>query len=176
MDAFKNKKILGVIAAIVVIIAAYYMYVRVSGDREAPYKVPALSEKYENTEHKFTLLMPKGFSARESELEGVDTVVFENDKSEGIQIIVSPFDDVKELTKSMIQADIPDMKVSDEQPVEIGNDYKGLAFRSDNEAFDGRSREVWFVFSGKLFQISTYERFDPLLQAMFSTWQFNLNQ
>ncbi|MFA6050580.1 MAG: hypothetical protein WC761_05280 [Candidatus Paceibacterota bacterium] len=175
MGALKNKKIIGVIAAIVVIIAAYYMYVRVSGDREVPYKVPVLSEKYDNTEHKFSLMMPKGFTARESELEGVDTIVFENDKSEGIQIVISPFDDVKELTKSMIQADIPDMEISDEQTVEIGDNHKGLAFKSDNDSFNGESREVWFVFQGKLFQISTYERFDELLQEMFATWSFNLN-
>ena len=64
------------------------------------------------------------------------------------------------------------MKVIDDQILEIGNNYKGVAFRSDNAAFDGDSREVWFVFKGNLFQISTYARLDPLLKAMFATWKF----
>jgi hypothetical protein len=58
------------------------------------------------------------------------------------------------------------------QLVEVGPNYVGLAFKSDNQAFDGASREVWFVFRGNLYQISTYAWLDPLLQAIFKTWQF----
>jgi len=64
------------------------------------------------------------------------------------------------------------MQVTGVQPVEIGDDYTGVAFRSDNPAFGGASREVWFVFHGNLYQISTYEHLDSLLQTMFSTWKF----
>lgn len=140
---------------------------------QEPYVVPPLNKGYMSEDHRFSVTMPEGFSARESSIDGVDTIVFENDKAEGIQIVISPYDDVPQLTKAMILKDIPDMAVTDEQPVEIGSNHTGIAFKSDNPAFDGASREVWFVFRGELFQISTYERFDPLLVAMFGTWQFD---
>ncbi len=44
---------------------------------------------------------------------------------------------------------------------------------SDNPAFAGASREVWFVFNTNLYQISTYTEFDELLKGLFGTWQFN---
>jgi hypothetical protein len=140
---------------------------------QEPYVVPPLSQGYMNEKHRFSVTMPEGFTARESSADGIDTIVFENGKAEGIQIVISPYDDVPQLTKAMILADIPDMAVTDEQPVEIGSNHTGIAFKSDNPAFDGASREVWFVFRGELYQISTYERFDPLLIAMFGTWQFD---
>jgi hypothetical protein len=76
------------------------------------------------------------------------------------------------MTAERIRADIPDMVIVDTETVEIGTDRMGLAFKSDNEAFDSASREVWFVFGGYLYQISTYERLDPVLKELFATWQF----
>ncbi len=152
---------------------AYYIYSGSSSEpEETPFKVPVLNQKYENAKHGFGLTMPEGFTSRESSANGSDTIVFENAKAEGIQIVISPYDDIKILTKAMIESDIPDMQVLDPQPVEIGNANTGLAFRSDNDAFNGKSREVWFVFNRELYQISTYERLDELLQKMFATWTF----
>jgi hypothetical protein len=48
----------------------------------------------------------------------------------------------------------------------------GLAFVSDNEAFGGRSREVWFVYDGYLYQISTYLGMDQLVQNVLASWTF----
>ena len=94
-------------------------------------------------------------------------------RSDGVQIIVSPFsEDLHALTQDRIHQDVPDMKISEPQPVEIGANYTGLAFKSDNDAFNGASREVWFVLRGNLYQISTYDRLDPLLKKIFATWKF----
>jgi hypothetical protein len=92
-----------------------------------------------------------------------------------VQIIVSPFnEDLHALTQDRIHQDVPDMTISDSQPIQIGENYTGLAFKSDNEAFGGASREVWFAFRGNLYQISTYDRLDPLLKKIFATWKFTL--
>jgi hypothetical protein len=105
-------------------------------------------------------------------------LVQDAEKGQGFQITITPFDDEEGqadsyiLTKEQIKTDLPDLKISDVQPVLIGNNGQGLAFRSDNEDFAHDSREVWFVFRGNLYQISTYAYLDPLLQAMFSTWKF----
>lgn len=143
--------------------------------KEAAYIPPPLKDTYRNDTYRFSLSVPEGFSPSEfaNENEGGHTVLIQNSKGEGIQIFITPFpDDTKILTADDVRASIPDMMVTNEQPVEVGPEYRGVAFKSDNEAFGGASREVWFVFRGNLYQISTYARLDTLLQSIFATWQF----
>jgi hypothetical protein len=147
------------------------------GESHIPYTVPALTTPYQNDTYHFSLKLPDGFSAREiTSADGGNTLVFEDTKGNGIQVVVAPFDEDTgqgyTLTRERILQDVPDIVITEPQPVEVGASYTGLAFTSDNEAFDGASREVWFVFRGNLYQISTYERLDPLLKAIFATWNF----
>ena len=140
-----------------------------------PYTGSPLTKEYTNNTYRFSLSMPEDFSAQELPAtdSGGMTVVLQDSKGNGIQILVTPYpDDLRSLTADDVRADIPDMKVTDEQSVEIGPDNTGVAFKSDNDAFGGASREVWFVFRGNLYQISTYARLDSLLQTMFGTWKF----
>lgn len=60
-----------------------------------------------------------------------------------MQILISPFqgEDI-DVTAEIIKADIPDMKIDNQQEVLVGSSQKGLAFVSDNPAFGGKSREV----------------------------------
>lgn len=165
---------IGALLALGVAVAAgAYLFADEKEPKLAPYVVPPLAERYSNPAHRFALTMPAGFTVRESTDGVVDTIVFENEKAEGIQVTVSPYEDVKVITADDIRRDIPDMAVDEAQPVEIGANHTGVAFKSDNASFDGASREVWFVFQGELYQISTYDRFDGLLRAMFATWQFD---
>jgi len=87
--------------------------------------------------------------------------------------MISPFDgDDIDLTKATILASIPDIEVSGEQEVLIGAGRKGLAFLSDSKEFGGKSREVWFIFRGNLYQVSTYAELDDFLKGLFATWSF----
>jgi hypothetical protein len=141
----------------------------------APYTGAPLTKPYSNSAFGFSLSMPEGFSAQELEknADGASTILIQNKSGEGIQILVTPFpEDTKVLTADQIRQDIPDMQVRQPEEVAIGAQYKGVAFLSDNEAFENASREVWFVFRGNLYQISTYERLDTLLKAIFATWKF----
>jgi hypothetical protein len=139
-----------------------------------PYVVPVIQNEYRNEQYGFALGLPDGFNSQElANDEGGQTVVLQDARGNGIQIHVTPYpDDTRSLSADDVRASIPDMQVSGEQPVEIGADHTGVAFMSDNEAFEGASREVWFIFRGNLYQISTYARLDALLQAMFGTWKF----
>lgn len=141
---------------------------------QAPYVVPLLTKAYANGAYGFSLKIPEDFNVRESDINSSHTIVFENAKNEGVQIVITPYDKkgVKVLTKDMIQSAIPDMKIADDQILDVGASYKGVAFKSDNDAFSGDSREVWFIFKDNLYQISTYSRFDELLKAMFAAWEF----
>jgi hypothetical protein len=142
----------------------------------APFVVPPIQNEYTNDTLGFSVGLPDGFTAQEFEDEETKsrTIVLQDAQGNGIQILATPFpEDLKVLDAARIQRDIPDMKISDVQSVEIGANHTGIAFMSDNEAFEGASREVWFVFRGTLYQISTYARLDSLLQSMFGTWKFN---
>lgn len=170
-----------IVAVILAILFAVWAYVvserpalqpsEISG---APYTGAPLEANYENKTFGFSLRMPDGFSASELPADdtGASTVILQNQSGEGIQIRISPFEDIRVLTADMIRGNIPDMNISEEAPVTVGSEYTGVAFISDNEAFEGSSREVWFVYEGNLYQISTYQRLDTLLKAMFATWKF----
>lgn len=142
--------------------------------RGGEYTGAPLQTNYENKTYSFSLRTPKGFSVQElpTDETGADTVILQNEKGEGIQIRISPFEDIRALTADMVRENIPDMQISETETVAIGPEYTGVAFISDNEAFGGSSREVWFVYQGNLYQISTYARLDTLLKAMFATWKF----
>ncbi len=142
---------------------------------DTDYVAPPVVHDYKNDKYRFSLKMPEGFNDQDLGVDesGAHTMVLQNEKGEGIQIYITPNEGgAKRLTANDVRASIPDMKVTGEQEVEIGPDNRGVAFISDNEAFGGASREVWFYFRGNLYQISTYARLDSLLQAMFSTWKF----
>ncbi len=141
----------------------------------AEYVVPPMVNDYSNERFRFSLKLPQGFSATELPFDGVgNAIVLQDQANNGIQIYVTEgVGDANELTADMVRKDIPEMEISEVQPVEIGQGHRGIAFMSDNEAYGGASREVWFYFGGNLYQISTYARLDALLQAMFGTWKFN---
>ena len=155
------------------------------------YSVPVLEQApetragesiYRNDQYRFLITVPEGFEAREIGSEMGTTVVIEGNKerargnkAEGVQILISPLnlaEDIYELTLNHIKTDLPDISISDPEPVEIGSIHKGLAFISDNPAFGGRSREVWFIYNKTLYQISTYDYSDSLLTQIFGTWKF----
>ena len=142
------------------------------------------TQTYSDETYRFSFKYPEGFTVTVVPLagkEGGETILVESparpssaggpDKKVGIQMLISPGSNV-DITETMIQSDIPNMKVSDSQTVEIGPNRRGLAFMSDNPAFGGASREVWFMFNGNLYQISTYAEFDELLKGLFGTWIF----
>jgi hypothetical protein len=139
------------------------------------YNGAPLDADYKNETFRFALDMPDGFSVGElpPDENGGTAIILQNKKGEGIQIYITPTDrEAKILTAEDVRTSLPGTEVKDSQVVTIGNDHQGIAFLSDNPAFDGSSREVWFYFRGNLYQISTYERLDTLLQAMFATWTF----
>ena len=146
----------------------------ISSDATDSYVVPPMERDYTNEQFKFSLKLPQGYTVSELPFDGKGTaVVLQDESNNGIQIYVTEnAGDIHELTAEMVHEAIPDMQILDVQPVEIGQGHRGIAFMSDNEAYGGASREVWFFFEGNLYQISTYARLDALLQSIFNTWLF----
>ena len=158
-------------------------------DAAAAVKSYEYTQDYSDSTYRFSFKYPDDFTVSvvpPAENGNGETVLIESsDNKVGVQIIISPYGSDVDITAEMIARDIPELKISDAQPVEIGPSRKGLAFMSDNPAFcatpepcaevgGGKSREVWFVFNENLYQISTYAENDEFLKKMFSTWQFNI--
>ena len=154
---------LGAGVALVIIAAAFGWQYFSRGSVER-----VVEEPYVNEEYRFSFVVPRGFVVWEAE----NIVVIEDGSGNGVQIVITPLsENISVLTEERIKADITDLVVYQSKPVEIGG-HTGLAFKSDNSAFDGASYEIWFVFESQLYQISTYKHLEPLTQTMVSTWEF----
>lgn len=135
------------------------------------------SKEFSHPSGSFSFRYPDDMKAeilKENE-DSLEVILVQNAKDgKGFQVMISPFDEDigNKLTEERIKQDVPDLLIKDAQSILIGENGFGLAFLSDNEDFSKNSREVWFVFNGFLYQISTYAHLDPILQAVFSTWQF----
>jgi hypothetical protein len=139
--------------------------------------VYSFDNEYRDSNGLLAFRYPKEFSVRTvdapNELgENVHTILIETDDlKQGVQVVMTPYDGEKPITEELITRELPGLLISETQILEIGNNNSGLAFKSDNQAFDGASREVWFEYKGYLFQISTYDSNDAFLQSFFTTWQ-----
>ncbi len=150
-----------------VVLGGFFAYKFFFG--ESGYEVPPPGEQYTNEEHRFSILMPQGFGVRETD----NSIVVEDKDGNGIQIVITQLgEDIKILDEARIRADLPDLLIEQPQMVAVGGGNTGLAFKSNNPAFGGASREVWFVKNSNLYQIVTYDRLQPLLSAVFSTFTF----
>lgn len=182
-----RTKIIVTIVIICLIVIGFFVYKNknnpsaASSQAPAPTQPPAittvdpatLTQTYTHPEDHFSFKYPEGYTTSDIKDDTGETLVVQNSKGQGIQIHIQPIDeDVKVIDADKVKADVPDIAVINPQEVEIGNSNKGVAFQSDNPAFGGESREVWFAFNKNFYQISTYMAYDPLLQAIFQTWQF----
>ena len=145
---------------------------------EAEQKTLDLPRTFSHPLYKFSFNYPAGFTANilPSTEAGGETIVVQNQsKNAGFQIHLEPYDDSDtEITAERLARDIPEMKIKEPQEVVIGSYEdqmlvgRGLAWI----ASDTGTREVWFIFSGTLYQITAPMENDALLKRVLGTWQF----
>jgi hypothetical protein len=136
-----------------------------------------MSKTYTDPEYNFSFKYPDAFSINVIPNDMPDQegklLVVQNSAGQGFQMSIRPTDgEVTHLTAERIRQDLPDISINQPQEVIVGESGKGIAFLSDNETFVGGSREVWFIYNNNFYQISTYQRYDPFVQAVLSTWTF----
>jgi hypothetical protein len=172
-------RVIGAVAIIIILGGLGYFFYQDSAksnnDQNGPTAEVSLTEEYVSEKYSFKFKHPKSYRVSFVEdLQGKDilTVIGSNPR-EGFQVEIQPIDeDLTTLTSERIKQDLPDIKIESPQDVIIGAAGKGTAFLSDDPTFDGRSREVWFVFKQNLYQIRTYASNDQFLQSVLSTWEF----
>lgn len=143
-------------------------------------RMDALAGTYVNPKYSFSFKYPKGYtvsSFADQQDEKADIILVQNRVTHsGLQIHAETIDEnIYALTVERIRKDLPDLKIDNPTDTVVGSGTKigkGVSFISDDQAFGGKSREVWFV-SGKVFyQMRTYEIDEPLVQAIIGSWKF----
>jgi hypothetical protein len=119
-----------------------------------------------------SLMMPADYTATEgTEADASTTLLLQNRASDGVQILISPWNEpAAALTPERITK-ATGLTVADPQPIKI-NGATGLTFKSDNPAFDGATSEAWFIARGNVYEISTYASDDPALKSVLASWTF----
>ena len=158
--------------------------------RPAQFAPALLTELYSDLKYNFSFRYPAGYTATtfpDPQNESAYMIVVQKIAeptssstkpviSPGFQMRVAPIDeDISVLTVERIRQDLPDLVINNPQEVILGDAAaagKGVAFTGDDPAFGGASREVWFIFNHNLYQIRTYAVYDPLVQAVLSSWEF----
>ena len=134
-----------------------------------------LAKTYSNAEIGLSFNYPDGFNVSgfaEGEI-GYTILAQKSGSRESFQIFVSDFDEPGPITPPRIEKDIPDIVIESPQEVLIGKDKKiqALIFFSKNESL-GRTREVWFVQNGNLYQLTAYADLDGLIGPVLETLKF----
>ena len=133
-----------------------------------------LTEEYTSPDFGFSFRYPKDFSATELEDDAGATVLLQKSgEREGFQIYISEFDEAEPLTGARILQDLPASEVIDPKDVLIGEGkaINAVIFLSTSPSF-GKTREVWFIREGFLYQVTTYEGQDDFIGPILETLRF----
>ncbi len=133
---------------------------------------PSGSHTYTNAEYGFSLMYPEELGVSDRQEEGnAHTTTFESvDGNKGFQIYIRPYGE-DQITASQIQADTQGTGRGVPQEAFIGGGIRALIFYSNN-AILGELREVWFMYDGYLFEVTTYKELDTWLAEIMKTWKF----
>ena len=115
-------------------------------------------EIYRHNSPEFSFEYPEGFGVGNfnQEADGSQTVLLQKGNV-GFQLTITPFDEDIVLTEARIKEDAPDMAIEQAIQIKIG-EAQGVVFLSEDESL-GKTREIWWVYNGYLYQITTYPEF-----------------
>jgi len=147
----------------------------------ADQSVTAVSQsekKYTDTRVGFSFTYPSAFtiSSFGSVYDSAGkTILLQSDAGKkGLQVLVTQFDEDTALTDARIHRDLPSLTMSSVTPRQLGSARKraqAVVFTSTNSAM-GESREAWFVYEKRLYQISAPLVAQEAFTAVLDSWQF----
>lgn len=133
---------------------------------------PAALTSYTHPDLGFTFSLSKNFSVGTFP-EGEGEIVLVKSIGDGTseaQIYITEFDEPGPLTKKRILKDQPDLGLQNAVEVSVGGE-PAVAFES-SQADGQKTREVWFVHAGHLYQISAKIENQQLASDMLSNWNW----
>ena len=119
------------------------------------------------------MLYPEDLTvAKHDEGKGAMTVTFEDIEEktiEGFQIFIVPFGEAQ-ITDERFKQDIPSGVRKELREVTIDG-ATGATFYSENDIL-GATAEVWVLYKGFLYEITTFKELAPWLDSIIQTWKF----
>ncbi len=104
---------------------------------------------------------------------GETVLLQEGSGEQGLQILITPFDEDISLTAKRIKKDLPTLSVIEEKEIQLGQDIKvqAVVFQSNNNLTTGKSLEAWFVYRNNLYQVSSLESSKELFDKVINSWK-----
>ncbi|MDP2704969.1 MAG: hypothetical protein Q8O71_01050 [bacterium] len=121
----------------------------------------------------FSFIYPKDWTVgRFAEGEDGTIVIVQNpEHTNGFQVYATPFtEEDTTLTPERLLNEIPDLVIEESQQINVSDGGTGITFLSDNGS--GKTREVWFIHGGYLYQFSSPLSTQNILQEVLKTWKF----
>ena len=194
MKKTSNKIIFVIIFLTIIGLCVYFYYNFTSSSIDLPIKKGVTSEntstttedvissdilpdntlEYRNTLHDFSLFYPDDLKVKEYDEGGsVQTVVIEDARGEkGFQIFIVPYSSQK-ITKERFKMDMPSGVMEEPTNIVIDSNIPATMFFGSN-AILGKTREVWFVKDGYLYEITALAELDGWLADILVTLHFKL--
>ncbi len=139
-----------------------------------PSEPPADYVEYKNEKYGFRYYhSPQAKITEFDEGGGAMTIVQENEqKMRGLQIFVVPYLG-ETISDEQFKRDVPSGVRYNIENTKIGRrGIRAVTFNSFDE-FIGETREVWFIFEGHLYEITTFKGFGDWLAPILQTWRFS---
>jgi hypothetical protein len=130
--------------------------------------------RYVNSRYGFSFEKPQGYTVGSVPEEAGETILVQKNGSvqDSFQIFITELDHPVELTPTLIKSELPGTVVSNPVKIDLDGKGKGIMFSSNNDAFGGKSFEIWFARDTRIYQITSYVGFAQQLQAIIGTWKF----
>lgn len=136
-----------------------------------PKQPPANAKEYTNAAYRFSLYYPDDLAVAEHSISGNSMVITFQDAAnqQGFEIFVTPYDQPK-ITQQRFTMDEPSGVMNDPQNITVDG-APATEFLSTNDAM-GASREIWFLHSGYLYEVTAPQALDSWLLQIMGTFTF----
>lgn len=138
-----------------------------------PAKPPPGYIKYENKKYGFSYYhSPQAVIKEYDEGGGAMTIVQENlQRVRGLQIFIVPYEE-KTISEERFKADVPSGVRKNVEKTFIGKrGVEAVTFNSYDQ-FLGETREVWFIYNGYLYEVTTFRGVGDWFTPIMQTWRF----
>lgn len=135
-------------------------------------ELPSVDVLYTNEQYGFSFRYPRGLIFQEfDEAGGAKTIVFQkpNDVKKGFQIYITPYEGGN-ITGDRILYDASG-PVSDLQEENLTENLLVATFISEAPIV-GKTREIWWLHGGYLFELTTYASLDGWIRDIVKTVEF----
>ena len=128
-------------------------------------------KEYRNDKYGFSLFYPTGYDVKEyDEGGGAATITFEDvDAMTGFQIFTVLYEE-KQVTEQRFKRDIPSGVRTNLTTITVDGAV-GAAFDSEHAVL-GETREVWFIHTLRLYEITTLKSLEEQLLPVIKSWKF----